>query len=679
MNDIGNFSLILCFVFAAYSVITTVWGARTGRDTLVRSGEHAALAVAVGMTLVLVCLDVLLIRSDFHIEYVSSYSNRDLPLFFKFAGLWAGQAGSLLLWSWLLSIFNAIVILQNRRRNRELMPYVVAILSVTSLFFIILNLFVTNPFSELTAQFADGTVAPWAPQDGKGLNPLLQHPAMVIHPPILFTGYVGFVVPFAFAMAALITGELGNKWIGLTRRWTIVPWFFLGTGILLGGNWAYQELGWGGYWAWDPVENASLMPWLCGTAFLHSVMIQEKKGMLRVWNMILIILTFSLSIFGTFLTRSGVVSSVHAFAKSSIGGWFLGFLVLMVVGAVFLLILRLPELKAHNELESMVSREAGFLFNNLLLLGACFAVFWGTIFPIVSEAVQGVKITVGAPFFNKINVPLGMALLLLTGIGPLLAWRKTSGESLRRNLAIPAVIGLATAAAVAAKGVRHPYAIISFALCGFVTATIVAEFWRGTRARQRNTGETLPVALSRLTLKNKRRYGGYFIHFGIVVLFVGLTGKAFTQEGQFDLGIGERAQIGKFELRLDRVIESDNPNYSSGRLLLTVFKYGKKVAVLAPERRLYKASQQPTTEVSIRSTITEDLYTVFAAMTPDGTKAVLQVWVNPLVNFVWGGGFTVCLGTIIVMLPDRAMRRRMERMIGETAAGRAGGEAEARA
>ena len=677
MNDIGNFSLILCFVFATYAVVTTVWGARTGRDTMVRSGEHAALTVAVGMTLVLVCLDVLLIRSDFHIEYVSSYSNRDLPLFFKFASLWAGQAGSLLLWSWLVSIFNAIVILQNRRRNRELMPYVVAILSATSLFFITLNLFVSNPFSELTAQFQDGTVAPWAPQDGKGLNPLLQHPAMVIHPPILFIGYVGFVVPFAFAMAALITGQLGNKWIGLTRRWTIVPWFFLGTGILLGGNWAYQELGWGGYWAWDPVENASLMPWLCGTAFLHSVMIQEKKGMLRLWNMILIILTFSLSIFGTFLTRSGVVSSVHAFAQSSIGGWFLGFLIVMVVGAVFLLILRLPELKAHNEMESMASREAGFLFNNLLLLGACFAVFWGTIFPIVSEAVQGVKITVGAPFFNKINVPLGMALLLLTGIGPVLAWRKTSGESLKRNFMIPLVIGVGTAAAVAALGTRHPYAILSFALCGFVTATIVAEFWRGARARQRNTGESFPVALWRLTLKNKRRYGGYIIHFGIVVLFIGLTGKAFTEEGQFDLGIGERAQIGKFELRLDRILEADNPNYSSGRLLLTVFKYGKEVTVLAPERRFYKASQQPTTEVSVRSTITEDLYTVFAAMTPDGTQAVLQVWVNPLVNFVWGGGFTVCLGTIIIMLPDRALRRRRERMIGETVG--AGREADARA
>jgi cytochrome c-type biogenesis protein CcmF len=679
MNDIGNFALILCFTFAAYSVVTTVWGARAGRDGMVRSGEHAALLVAVCMTLVLVCLDVLLVRSDFHIEYVSSYSNRELPLFFKLASLWAGQAGSLLLWSWLLTIFNAIVILQNRHRNRELIPYVVAILSATSLFFIILNLFVTNPFDELVAHFEDGSVAAWAPQDGKGLNPLLQHPAMVIHPPILFTGYVGFVVPFAFAMAALITGELGNKWIGLTRRWTIVPWFFLGTGILLGGNWAYQELGWGGYWAWDPVENASLMPWLCGTAFLHSVIIQEKKGMLRVWNMILIILTFSLSIFGTFLTRSGVVSSVHAFAKSSIGGWFLGFLTVMVVGAVFLLVMRLPELKARNEMESMVSREAGFLFNNLLLLGACFAVFWGTIFPIVSEAVQGVKITVGAPFFNRINIPLGMALLLLTGIGPVLAWRKTSGASLRRNFIWPTVIGLATAGALFATGTRHPYAIISFALCGFVTATIIAEFWRGTRARQRNTGEILPVALWRLILKNKQRYGGYIIHFGIVVLFVGLTGKAFTKEGQFELGVGETAQIGQFELRLDKVVEADNPNYSSGRLLLSVFKYGKQVTVLAPERRFYKTSQQPTTEVSIRSTITEDLYTVFAAMTSDGRKAVLQVWVNPLVNFVWGGGFMVCVGTIIAMLPDRAMRRRLERMMAESGSSTVGEGAGARA
>ncbi|RMF86760.1 MAG: heme lyase CcmF/NrfE family subunit [Nitrospirae bacterium] len=674
MADLGNFALILAFTFASYALVATLWGARSGREALVRSGERAALVVAACMVSVMICLDTLLVRSDFHVEYVASYTNRDLPLFFKVAALWAGQAGSLLLWSTLISIFTAIVVLQNRRRNRELIPYVVAILSATSLFFIVLNLFVTNPFDELVAHFADGTVAPYVAPDGKGLNPLLQHPAMVMHPPTLFVGYTGFVVPYAFAMAALITGELGNKWIGLTRRWTIVPWFFLGTGILLGGNWAYQELGWGGYWAWDPVENASFMPWLTGTAFLHSVMIQEKKGMLKVWNMVLIILTFSLSILGTFLTRSGVVSSVHAFAKSSIGGWFLGFLVVMVAFSLVLLFLRLPQLKAQHQIESMVSREASFLFNNLLLLGAAFSILWGTLFPILSEAVQGVKITVGPPFFNRVNVPLGLALLLLTGVGPVLAWRKTSGKGLRRNFTLPLLAAAATAAGVVFLGhVHHPYAVISFALAAFVTATIVMEFARGTAARARNTGESWPVALARLTLKNKRRYGGYIVHFGIVVLFVGLTGKAFTQEGQFELAPGETAQVGHYTLRMVRMEERETPNYRAVRAYLAIAKDGKDLGYLAPERRIYTASQQPTSEVSIHSTLAEDLYTVFASPTPDGQKGIIQVWVNPLVNLVWGGGVLVALGTFVAMLPDRAQRRRLERMLAATAqeAGRA--------
>jgi len=668
MADLGNFALIIALCLAAYAVIASVWGARTGREPLIRSGENAALVVAVAMITVMVCLDVLLVRSDFHIEYVASYTNRDLPLFFKFAALWAGQAGSLLLWSSLISVFTALVILQNRHKNRGLMPYVVAILSTTSLFFIVLNLFVTNPFDALVAHFADGSIAPWAAQDGKGLNPLLQHPAMVIHPPTLFVGYVGFVVPYAFAMAALITGELGNKWITLTRRWTIIPWFFLGTGILLGGNWAYQELGWGGYWAWDPVENASFMPWLCGTAFLHSVMIQEKRGMLKVWNMILIILTFSLSILGTFLTRSGVVSSVHAFAASSIGGWFLAFLIVMVCFSLVLLFLRLPQLKAQNEIESMVSREAGFLFNNLLLVGAAFSILWGTLFPILSEAVQGVKITVGPPFFNRINVPLGLGLLLLTGIGPVLAWRKSSGKGLRRNLTLPAVVAAGTAAVAAfVVGVKHPYSLVSFALAAFVTTVTFMEFARGTAARARNTGESWPVALVRLILKNKRRYGGYIIHLGIVVLFIGLTGKAFTQEGQFELGPGESAQVGHYTIRMVRMENHNEPNYRAIRAYLAISKDGRDLGYLGPERRVYQATQQPTSEVSIHSTLTEDLYTVFASPTTDGRKGIIQVWLNPLVNFVWGGGLLVCFGTLVAMLPDRARRRRMERMMaGET-------------
>lgn len=664
MADLGNFFLIIAFCLAIYAVGASVWGARAGREPLIRSGENAALVVALALIVVMVCLDVLLVRSDFHIEYVASYTNRDLPLFFKFAALWAGQAGSLLLWSSLVAVFTALVILQNRHKNRTLMPYVVAILSTTSLFFIVLNLFVTNPFDELVAHFADGTMAPWAAQDGKGLNPLLQHPAMVIHPPTLFVGYVGFVVPYAFAMAALITGELGNKWITLTRRWTIVPWFFLGTGILLGGNWAYQELGWGGYWAWDPVENASFMPWLCGTAFLHSVMIQEKRGMLKVWNMILIILTFSLSILGTFLTRSGVVSSVHAFAASSIGSWFLGFLIVMVCFSLVLLVLRLPQLKAQNEIESMVSREAGFLFNNLLLIGAAFSILWGTLFPILSEAVQGVKITVGPPFFNRITVPLGLALLLLTGIGPVLAWRKSSGKGLRRNFTLPTIVAAVVAAVTTfALGVQHPYSLVSFTLAAFVTTVTVMEFARGTAARARNTGESWPVALIRLILKNKRRYGGYIIHLGIVVLFVGLTGKAFTQEGQFELGPGESAQVGHYTIRMVRMEEHDAPNYQADRAYLAISKDGKDRGYLGPERRLYQATQQPTSEVSIHSTLTDDLYTVFTSRTTDGRKGIIQVWLNPLVNFVWGGGVLVCIGTLVAMLPDRSRRRRMERMM----------------
>ncbi|PIX83376.1 MAG: cytochrome C biogenesis protein [Nitrospirae bacterium CG_4_10_14_3_um_filter_70_108] len=619
MADLGNFALILALCLATYAVIASVWGAHSGREPLIRSGENAALVVAAALLTVMVCLDVLLVRSDFHIEYVASYTNRDLPLFFKFAALWAGQAGSLLLWSSLIAVFTALVILQNRHKNRGLMPYVVAILSTTSLFFIILNLFVTNPFDELVAHFADGSVAPWAAPDGKGLNPLLQHPAMVIHPPTLFIGYVGFVVPYAFAMAALITGELGNKWITLTRRWTIVPWFFLGTGILLGGNWAYQELGWGGYWAWDPVENASFMPWLCGTAFLHSVMIQEKRGMLKVWNMILIILTFSLSILGTFLTRSGVVSSVHAFAASSIGGWFLAFLIVMVVFSLVLLFLRLPQLKAQNEIESMVSREAGFLFNNLLLVGAAFSILWGTLFPILSEAVQGVGTAALATF---------------------------------------------------TLGVKHPYSLVSFALAAFVTTVTAMEFGRGTAARARNTGESWPLALVRLVLKNKRRYGGYIIHLGIVVLFIGLTGKAFTQEGQFELAAGESAQVGRYTIRMVRMEERNEPNFQAMRAYLAISKDGRELGYLGPERRVYQASQQPTTEVSIHSTLTEDLYTVFASPTPDGRKGILQVWLNPLVNFVWGGGVIVCFGTLVAMLPDRARRRRLEQMMAAEVASR---------
>ncbi|HEX9155877.1 MAG TPA: cytochrome c biogenesis protein CcsA, partial [Nitrospira sp.] len=406
MPEIGNFAVILVFVFSAYAVLGRVLGAKLENRKLVRSSERAVIISFAMVTLAVVILWALLLTNSFNIGYVAAHSNRDLPFFYKFSALWAGQEGSLLFWGWLLSIYSFVCVLQNRNRHRAMMPYVIAVLMTTQCFFSILNLFVANPFSTLAVAGASGGLQSYAPPDGNGLNPLLQYPMMVIHPVMLYLGYVGFIVPFAFAIAAMLTKQLGDTWIKTTRRWTMVAWFFQSCGILLGAAWAYHVLGWGGYWGWDPVENASLMPWLMGTAFLHSVMIQEKKGMLKVWNMVLIILTFFLCIFGTFLTRSGVVSSVHAFAQSSIGSYFVTFLALILAFSLTLLFDRLKYLKSENQLDSVVSRESSFLFNNLILLAACFAVFWGTMFPVISEAVKGVKITVGAPYFNKINLPI---------------------------------------------------------------------------------------------------------------------------------------------------------------------------------------------------------------------------------------------------------------------------------
>jgi cytochrome c-type biogenesis protein CcmF len=505
---------------------------------------------------------------------------------------------------------------------------------------------------------------PFVPRDGNGLNPLLQDAYMVIHPPMLYLGFVGFAVPFAFAMAAMITKQLGDTWIRTTRRWTMVAWMFLSIGILLGGKWAYHELGWGGFWAWDPVENASLMPWLIGTAFLHSVMVQEKKGMLKVWNMVLIILTFIMSIFGTLLTRSGMVQSVHAFAQSPVGGYFRAFIIVALSGALYLLFDRLQYLKSENQMESIVSRESSFMFNNLILLAACFAVFWGTMFPIISEAVTGSKITVGPPFFNKVNVPIAIFLIFLTGVGPLLAWRRASTNSLQRNFLWPAIIALAAGVPLYFRGVQHFYAWLSVVMSIFVTITIIREFYKGAAARSSGTGETFLEAVVNLTLRNTRRYGGYIIHFGFILLFVGLAGQAFTTDAEGELGIGDRLSIREYTLRMDKLGIEDTPNYASDKATISLFEYGRKVANLYPEKRLYKAGQeqQPTTEVAIYSTAKNDVYVVFQGGTRDGKKAIVQVFYNPLVMWVWIGGIILVVGTLIALLPNKKtiLRRRPE-------------------
>ena len=659
MPEIGNFAVVLVFVLSAYAVLSAVLGARLDNRKLARSAERAVIATFAMITLAIVTLWTLLLTDSFNVAYVAAHSNRDLPFFYKFSSLWSGQEGSLLFWGWLLSIYAIICVLQNRNRHRAMMPYVIAVLMTTQCFFSILTLFVANPFTTLAVAGPSGGMQAFAPTDGSGLNPLLQYPMMVIHPVMLYLGYVGFIVPFAFAIGAMMTKQLGDTWIKTTRRWTMVAWFFQSCGILLGAAWAYHVLGWGGYWGWDPVENASLMPWLMGTAFLHSVMIQEKKGMLKVWNMVLIILTFFLCIFGTFLTRSGVVSSVHAFAQSSIGTYFVVFMALILAFSLTLLFDRLKYLKSENQLDSVISRESSFLFNNLILLAACFAVFWGTMFPVISEAVKGVKITVGAPYFNRINIPIALFLLFLTGVGPLFAWRHTSMKSLKKNFLLPTALAVVLGVVLAAFGMRDIYALMCFMLCLFVTVTIVAEFFKGARARGRSTGEDLMTAVINLTHRNTRRYGGYLIHFGIVLVFMGIAGAAFNQQARADMAVGERATIGPYTLQCNAIENNDNPNYSSQRAILTIFKNGvKQNYTLRPEQRFYKASGQPTTEVALHSTPVEDLYVVFSG-TVNSDKAIIQAFLNPLVLWIWIGGLVVVFGTMVAMIPSKGeMERR---------------------
>jgi cytochrome c-type biogenesis protein CcmF len=664
MAQIGQFALALALVVTAYSIIASLLGIRLKHDNLIASGRNAALGACLCITTAMGCLGYLFAVSDFSIKYIAAHSNRDLPMYFKVSSIWGGQEGSLLFWGWLLTIYSALVIIQNWRKHSAMMPYVVAVLMFTSLFFTWMHLFIVNPFNQTVILQSAASPLPFVPRDGNGLNPLLQDAYMVIHPPMLYLGFVGFAVPFAFAMAAMITKQLGDTWIRTTRRWTMVAWMFLSIGILLGGKWAYHELGWGGFWAWDPVENASLMPWLIGTAFLHSVMVQEKKGMLKVWNMVLIILTFIMSLFGTLLTRSGMVQSVHAFAQSPVGGYFRAFIVVALSAALYLLFDRLPYLKSENQMESIVSRESSFMFNNLILLAACFAVFWGTMFPIISEAVTGSKITVGPPFFNKVNVPIAVFLMFLTGVGPLLAWRRASTDSLKRNFLWPAVIALACGVVLYFRGVQHFYAWLAMVMSIFVTGTIIHEFYRGAAARSSGTGETFIEAVVNLTLRNTRRYGGYIVHFGFVLLFIGLAGQAFTTDAEGDLGIGDKLAIREYTLRMDKLGIEDTPNYASDKATLSLFEYGKKVANLYPEKRLYKAGgeQQPTTEVSIYSTAKNDIYVVFQGGTRDGKKAIVQVFYNPLVMWVWIGGIVLVLGTLIALLPNKKaiLRRRPE-------------------
>ena len=638
---------------AIYAFVAGIVGILTRRALITKSARNAGMAVFGLVTLAVASLEYFFFTDDFSLAYVAAHSNRALPLYYKFSALWAGQEGSLLFWSWLLSIYTFFALFLNRRKHPELMPFVGTILAGIQIFFLTLNNFIANPFQILAGANSAGVMHLARVSDGTGLNPLLQYPEMVIHPPMLYLGYTGFSVPFAFALGALLGRYPGEKWIHITRRWTMVAWCFQGIGVILGAHWAYAVLGWGGYWAWDPVENAALLPWITGTAFLHSVMMQEKRGMMKVWNVWLVFITFMLCILGTTLTRSGIVSSVHAFAESSIGPWFFSF-----IGVIFVVCLAAwyknrDYLRSDNQLDSLVSRESSFLFNNLILLAACFAVLWGTLFPVLSEWITGNKISVGPPFFNKVNVPIALFLLFLTGVGPLLAWRKTSYDALRRNFAWPLALGFVAGAIGFGFGLRQFYPLVCLILSVFVTLTIAAEFYRGARVIASRDGTNIFSAVGDLTMRNTRRYGGYVVHFAMVLIFIGVAGSAFNQDIQKEMAIGQTISIGPYTILCQNFDEVQNNNYDSDRATLEFFRNGLSEMMLYPERRTYLASKVTETIVANESTPIRDLYVVYAGLSPETNKPVIHAYLNPLVKWIWFGGVVLVLGTGLAMLPDR--------------------------
>ena len=648
MPQIGSFALLLSLALAAYSLIAGVLALYRQDDRLTETARRAGIACWAAVTVAAVALVMAAFGNDFSVAYIMHHSNRDLPIAYKFAALWSGQEGSLLLWAWLLATYGLVMRLRYKV-DPQLTAHASVIVAAVQVFFLLLVNFAAHPFG-----LVKGTIPP----DGNGLNPLLQYPEMVIHPPMLYLGYVGVTAPFAFALGALIMKYPGEKWIHITRRWTMVAWLFLTVGIFLGAHWAYEVLGWGGYWGWDPVENASLLPWLTMTAFLHSVMMQEKRGMMKMWNMWLIFTTFLLAIFGTFLTRSGVVSSVHAFAQSGIGIWFVWFLAITFATCVYFFVRNRDTLKSEHRLDSLVSRESSFLFNNLVLLVSCFAVLWGTLFPVLSEWVTGSKVTVGPPFFNRVNVPIGLFLVFLTGVGPLLAWRQTSLDSLRRNFLVPTVLMVVAAIALIAGGMRpwqdsaYFYSLMAIALSVFVVTTVAGEFWRGGRVIAAQQKVSVVSGMVQITRRNTRRYGGYLVHLGVVLVVIGFAGLPFNTDKEQEMGFGDKMQIGSYTLVCQSYTQDDKPNYGSEWAVLDVYKGGKKLDTMYPERRFYKASEQTATIVANRSRLNEDLYLVYTGRNPDTGKPIIKAHVNPLVMWIWIGVHLLLIGTIIAMLPS---------------------------
>src|SRR5260221_506887 len=648
MAALGSFVLLATFVVASYALAASVAGGRRRSNALIESGVGAFYTTGALMTVASGILVHALVTGNYAIKYVQSYSDAAQPLVYKITSYWGGLDGSIMFWVFLLSIFGTVAVAVNRERHRELIPWVVAIIAAVEMFFIFLMAVPNNPFSAFLSR---------VPAEGKGLNPLLQNFYMAIPPPSLYTGFVAMTIPYAFGMAALITGHLDDAWLRAVRRWTMIGWLFLTFGLTLGMLWAYEELGWGGFWGWDPVENAGLLPWFTATAFLHSVMVQERRGMLRVWNVTLVITTFFLTIFGTFMTRSGVVQSVHAFGEDRwLASLFTGFMVLIVTFSFGWVIYRLPLLKSRHELDSWVSREAAFLANNWILLFSAFFVLFATMFPTLSEAVRGQRLTVGPPFFNLWMRPIGLALLVLTGIAPLLAWRKSTLMNLVHSFTWPVAAMIVTGAAVTGLGIRVWSSGICFALCGFVAATLLQEFVRGAQVRQGTSGSDIFTSLIGLVGRQRRRYGGYIVHLGIVLMFLGFAGQGYKlHEENLRLKPGQQVTVGRFTVRHDAITVTSDENKQMITGHVTVLRDGQALGELEPARWFFaKHEDQPTTEVAMRRGPGEDVYVVLAAYEVETQTGIYTVTINPLVNWIWFGFAVLAFGTGIALLPERA-------------------------
>ncbi len=677
MTTLGELALWISLPIAAWGTILAFLGGRQQRGDLVLSGERAVYAVF--FLLILSSLGIMeaFLEDRFEYWYVANYSNRELDTFFKVSGLWAGQRGSLVFWALLLSFFSSLAVFTNRAKNREFMPYVTGtLLSITTFFLIVLLFADVNPFERL----------PFTPANGQGLNPQLQNYWMTIHPPTLYLGFTAFAVPFAFAVSALLSGRLDSRWLQATRRWTLLSWFFLTNGIIFGMRWAYEELGWGGYWFWDPVENASLLPWITATAFLHSVIIQENRGMLKIWNMALVSLTFLLTIFATFLTRSGLIESVHTFAQNTQIAFIFLFYMGLVLGVCTILILwRREHLSSEREIESFISKEAAFLFNNLVLLGSAFAVLWGTLFPLITEGLTGQTISVGPPFFNAVNLPIGLTLLALSGVGPVIAWRKATPRNLIKNFRTPVLVGAGVVLGFLAVGARDPWALTTFGLSAFVLTIITTEFYKGTRARSRIESSSYPVAFYHLVTRNRRRWGGYIVHVGMVMIFTAFAGSAFNVEVQQAMDPGDVVEATSpfghtYALTYEGISSSREPNMFRWVATLSVEKNGEPYGVLTTEKRRYTTAEQPVTEVGIRSSALEDLYLILASVedmrgvmtnNPDAERMTLQVLIKPLVGWIWFGGLVISVGTLIALWPtgDAVRRKPPARTVARPAEG----------